>query len=253
MNRKRASRKGSYTLEAAIFLPVFLIGILTIGYFIKVVGTAEMAVHGITDELRLYSSIAYTEKTGIAVPDAVEERVRGDCEAVDSVLISQFKYLSKSGENDGIITIAVTYNIPVPIPLELHSGISRQERVMCRGWIGQKGRDGPMGFSEMEKEGSSKTVWVFPRHGEKYHKKECTYVSNLPVQALLGRNIKNKYSPCKHCNAKDIQEGSLVYCFQKYGETYHKANCKHVKKYIVPMEEEDAKKKGYTPCSKCGG
>ena len=49
-----------------------------------------------------------------------------------------------------------------------------------------------------------------------------------------------------------ICEGAVVYYF-RYGEAYHEAGCSTIEKYVVNMDRRDAEKRGYLPCSKCGG
>ena len=49
MDMKRNS-KGFYTLEAVIFLPLVLLAVLSLGYFMKVEGAWENAFYGAIDE-----------------------------------------------------------------------------------------------------------------------------------------------------------------------------------------------------------
>jgi competence protein ComEC len=37
----------------------------------------------------------------------------------------------------------------------------------------------------------------------------------------------------------------------KTGKKYHRAGCQYLSKSCIPIDLEDAKDRGYTPCSKC--
>ena len=96
-------------------------------------------------------------------------------------------------------------------------------------------------------------VWVFPRAGEKYHCPDCRYIANLPRQCILTAGVKLAHKPCKLCGAKSAAKGSVVYCFYSTSSKYHTADCPTVEKYVISMDEEDAKAAGYTACKVCGG
>lgn len=46
--------------------------------------------------------------------------------------------------------------------------------------------------------------------------------------------------------------GNTVY-ITKTGARYHRANCRYLYKSKIPISEEEAKKRGYTPCKVCFG
>lgn len=51
--------KGYYTVEAAVFLPVFLLAVLTLGYFVKAAGVQSDVIHAAADEV-FYHCSGYT-------------------------------------------------------------------------------------------------------------------------------------------------------------------------------------------------
>ncbi|MGI6256459.1 MAG: hypothetical protein ACOYJU_00095 [Anaerovoracaceae bacterium] len=253
MSTRTNTKKGYYTVEAAIFLPVFIIAIMTIAYLIKVVAASEEIMHAATDEARYAASHAYVVKTGLGFSSSLENRIRSENEDVSHVHVSGLKYLYTGKGKDGLISFNVDSRVDIRLPLHLFDGFDLEESILCRGWIGKTNTWKPLGFDEMEKNGDSRIVWIFPRSGEKYHKKGCTFVSNTPSQFLLSRSLKKKHGPCSKCQAKDLPTGSIVYCYERYGEVYHRGSCRAVDKYVKEIQEEDAKAKGYLPCSKCGG
>lgn len=240
--------RGYYTVEAAIFLPLFLVAALTIGYFIKVVGCIESGMHGAVDESRRQAAYAYVDRAGAGFEDRLERRILSENKFIDGVDVSSMKYLS----GDGNISFNMKYHMDVKLPLGMYDGFDVEDRLKCRGWIGKSGTD-PFGFDAMERDEDAKIVYIFPMWGSKYHQKSCTYVTAHPVQGVLTSEIKSRYDPCATCKPGGLSIGSVIYYFPKYGGSYHKGNCNSIKKYTITIEADQAKKRGYTPCSKCGG
>lgn len=81
-------------------------------------------------------------------------------------------------------------------------------------------------------------------------------------QKLLARTFTGKLENSKPLSEEEFQrneESVPVVIFPKYGVRFHLETCRYVKQnyrgeeYKIEMEKEDAKAKGYTPCSVCGG
>ena len=111
----------------------------------------------------------------------------------------------------------------------------------------------PVDPEELEADERSLMVWVFPRAGERYHKRECAVIAVFPSPHTLDSGIRSRYRPCSHCKPEGKENGSLVYCFPKAGEVYHQQYCSLVTRYVIEMEYEEAVEAGYTPCRVCGG
>ncbi len=246
------SRRGYYTVEAAIFLPIFLLTMLTLGCLIKAEGAWEEGMHAATDEARWLAARAYTQKLAPEFPILLAERIRSENSDVSLARIRRFRFLHSSGGTQGLISFEVEQRVDFLLPLRLYPGVEWSDRVRCRAFIGYDGSQGPAGFDSMEQEGG-RVVWVFPDQGVRYHTKECTFVTGHPCQMILGDELKKHYDPCRHCDAADLPAGSLVYCFPDYGGAYHRRSCRSVERYTVTMTLRQAEERGYTPCLKCGG
>lgn len=73
------------------------------------------------------------------------------------------------------------------------------------------------------------------------------------TQMVLTGHLKKHYKACLKCRSGKLKKGSIVFYFLKYGEAYHRGNCKAIDKYTVTLEKTQAESRGYTPCGKCGG
>lgn len=249
----RCTKKGYFTLEAAIFLPIFILGILTLGYFIKIYSTTENMAYSAIDETAHLAAQAYGRKAAPLFPTQTEERLKKENEQAQDIRIKSFRYLYEEGGRDGLISLKLSYHVDVRLPLGMHKETDREERIRCRGFIGRSVPAEPMSFDEMERNDDSELVWIFPVSGEKYHDEDCSYVKANAKQMVLTGGIKNRYGSCSLCDSENLPLGSLVYCFIDTGRAYHRGSCKTIEKYTIEIEKEDAEEKGYTPCSKCKG
>lgn len=251
--KKSNSKKGHYTVEAAIFLPVFIIAILSLGYLIKVIGIEENVYHCLTDEANKLSCEAYVKKLDFIFPQQVISRAEEENKCIKDFKIKGYKYLYSNGSIEDLISFRCEYNIRVNLPMAMHENFSVENKLLFRGFTGVRSKKPPMSKQEMEEEKKSELVWIFPKNGSKYHDENCSYIKVYPKQMCLGMAKKQGYKPCALCNSKDLSGGSLVYCFSKSGRVYHNSDCSTVDKYVISIDKEEAIEKGYTACQKCGG
>lgn len=54
----------------------------------------------------------------------------------------------------------------------------------------------------------------------------------------------------KAASNNDSRDNTIVY-ITKSGQKYHRANCTYLRKSKISITLGEAKKEGYTPCSKC--
>ncbi|MEG1929704.1 MAG: hypothetical protein RR131_01065 [Anaerovorax sp.] len=253
-------KRGFITVEAAIFLPVFLIGMLTLVYLIKILWMEEKAFFAFEQEAKFLAKTAYgvSKEAYPAQGKAFELKVKGKLFhqmpfSVKNVNFKGSRYFYKQEGTEGLILAQLHYEAPLRLPVQLHKNLNIDETLLLRGFIGADEIYPPMGFEEMEKDKPFEPVWVFPRKGERFHKQNCTYICNKPKQMYVTEALKKQYDSCKLCQSAHIFQGGIVYCFTKTGQVYHSGTCKAVEKYVVEMNKEEAISRGYTPCMKCGG
>jgi hypothetical protein len=256
---KSTERRGSLAVEAAIFLPIFILGMLTLGYLIKLTGIEENVFHILSDETHKLAA----ESSVLPIPTIYEsdlrtrltEENRGEISDIDvSPLLYRVPSISAKGRvYTDLIGVSVSYKVPLKIAPIFRSEILAEETVLCRAFVGANNDGTVKSFEEMEQADDSVKVWVFPRAGERYHGENCTYINNEPRELLLDKSVRSKYTPCSLCKAGSAANGSLVYCFPTSGQVYHIGSCYIVERYVISMSEEDAQSQGYTACSKCGG
>jgi hypothetical protein len=248
------TKKGSFTLEAAIFLPIFIISVLTLGYLIKLIAVQENAFHALADETRKIAAEAALMPYPMFFRGDVGKRIAEDNGGeLENLQITRFDYRYGFGTYTEQIRVTADYDIGVKLPAAVISAIPVSDTILCRAFVGADNSAVPMTAEELEEKKESRTVWIFPRSGTKYHGETCSYIVVYPKEVALSAGVRNRYSPCKLCNPGSLPAGSLVYCFQNTGAAFHRGDCSAVDRYVIPIELEEAEARGYTPCAKCGG
>lgn len=247
---RRYGKRGSVFVEAAIFLPVFLVALLTLALFMRIVAIEETAVHILSDEARTFSVMPvrfhFTRESERRLQSAWGRNLQ-------KVRVSELRTEMSEGGTEDLVRARLSYEIKLPLPIPLLKDAEESSQLVFRQFTGKKAWDEPMDFSEMEREGEDSRVWVFPRAGERYHNKRCSFIAVDPERKLLSQQIRKKYSPCALCHPQELPDGSAVYCFPRSGEAYHRQSCMSVSRYVVEMDRQAAEQRGYTPCRKCGG
>ncbi len=247
----KKNTRGSYIIEAAIVLPLVIVGGLTLAHVIYSVYLTENIAYIASDESKNLSIESYDKKVSLGFPYKVENRVLEENEKVIGTNLKNFGYLYRYQGFDGIISFDIEYVGVTNLPLDFVDEFSNMDSFMFRGYIGKKMRKNPASFQELEGDGVS--VWVFPESGKKYHKENCTYVKSNTRRGILTGGVISKYDSCNTCDSHNARPGSLIYYFPKHGESYHFEGCKTIDKYIIEIEQKSAIEDGYSPCLKCGG
>jgi len=245
------TKKGFLSLEASIFAPVFIIAVLTFGYLLKVTVAEENIMHAMTDEARKLSAYSYNIKAAPLFEGGLKTRLMEEVKDLDEIYVDSFKYLYEYGGKDDLIGIRLSSSIKIKLPVIFHDSVETTDTLLFRAFTGREYKPEDMRYDDMEEEKESHIVWVFPVAGEKYHEEGCGYINVAARQATLTPEIRKKYKPCSLCGAGQAGLGEIVYYFENSGAVYHRGSCFIVDRYVISMEEEDAVKKGYTPCSKC--
>jgi len=246
-------------VETAILLPLFIIGILTLGYLLKFCMVSEGVHHALADESRRIMADPVTMYMPGVGEQAIENRIgsesRGEARNIQAKAFPTLMLgISREGTVfSDLIAISVAFDTPVKLPRLFYDDVQGERTVLCRAFVGMSNEGDVKPFDEMERNDDGNTVWIFPRAGERYHDEHCAYIENNPREVLLDKSVRGRYTPCKLCKPSEKRDGTLVYCFETSGKAYHVGECTIVDRYVIEIGKEDAEKKGYTPCSKCGG
>lgn len=251
MDMKRNS-KGFYTLEAVIFLPLVLLAVLSLGYFMKVEGAWENAFYGAVDESTQAARKAYDGVSGLTVKQNIKGRIADENPQLAAFKVSNFRCMYTDGFNDKITSYQLEASMELKLPLGFGRDFSWKANVKYRNFVGKR-RSASAAGDELSQDKEEDPVWIFSNAGERYHTENCTYVKARAEKTILDSNVREHRDSCEICDSGSLKTGSIVYCFRDSDTCYHRGSCRAIKRHTSKVDREEAKKKGYTPCSKCGG
>lgn len=262
---KKRSAKASFTLEAAVAVPVFTCFLVAVLFFFRVIEVQQ----------NLFEAMQYTARTLSASAFAEAYGISGDVQTVPSyasaqlMVHSQYKSnfadqgeayrnlpagaaglsLLSSDTAGDYIDLKAHYALKLPIDLFGRKVFLCAQEVKARKWNGYQAENG-----ETE---SDDEIWVYiTPHGTVYHMDRNCHYLDLSIKSIPEGSIaaaRNKegscYYPCELCGRRNV--AGLRYVTD-YGTSYHTSlTCSGLKRsiYMVRLSESE----GRGPCSKCGG
>lgn len=247
------NKRGSYILEAVLFLPLIVLAILSFGYFTRVEGVWENIVHCAVDESARSQAMAWDGISGYAAKEKVKRRIEKDERCPSSFSINSFHADYSAGGLDHLNSFDITANQHMALPAGFSRDFTFTTSIVYRGFVGSNIRGDPLGVSGLEDGIPGDPAYIFPAFGEKYHTALCTYVKATVHGERLGSSIRKVRDSCRICHSEKLPDGSIVFCFNTSGTAYHRASCRTIQRHVIVIDRSEAAEKGYTPCSKCGG
>jgi hypothetical protein len=252
--------KGSFTVEAAFVMPIFLVFFLMLFTFFPVMRLESVMRTALTEAVRLCAvtagfdggeSLSEEEQeklleTGISsLSGAALVNVRiNECGAAGWVKGAAVVTIETS--DDGTVTGQAMCLVRVPFTISHSLSIPIHVVETSRAWIG---------YAKEEEDESEEQVYV-TKTGVAYHSSlDCTYLKIVLYPVTIDRvgEYRSKdgsiYYPCEVC--ADKTSVGVVY-IANYGNRYHTTKeCKALVREIeqVPL----SKVGGRHPCPKCYG
>ncbi len=246
------NRRGSYIVEAAIFIPMFIIAMMLLTFVVPFISASENAVFITCDELHKADIRACFLDLDMVTPYLVKARIEDDDNLLTNVNTWNYGYLYSDGGMEDLISLNLEVSFGSVNPLGEISTLIFRGNVVSRAFTGKQGErnaDREV-FSKNE---DYEAVYIFPREGKKYHNRGCPFLNPACEQVFYSREIGRDFRKCEKCIVDEIRTGDVVFCFFNSGEKYHVSNCSHVDKVYVEIDEREAQKRGYTRCITCGG
>lgn len=246
--------KASYSLEAALVMPLFIYAMIAIIFMMRVIGVQHGVKTAIDDTAKLVSVCGgnfdghqATEPTSLSVAAVATAKIAANKTPVDFVTlgIAGFNFLNTE-VTDKDITIVVKYYMKIPLAPDFgHKGFLITQRAHAKRFTGFHIED--------EKDETEDYVYV-TKYGEAYHEDlNCAYLK-LSIRSVSENQLSSerntdghKYRKCPFCGRK----GYGAYYVTDYGECYHtRLDCPGLNRTIRRITREEAEK-SYHACSKC--
>ena len=246
------SRRGSYIVEAAITLPLFIIAVVVLSSIILMYAAIENCTFMAANELRIGAAEAVFADPGILIPHRLKTRILDNCSQVGSARVTDFGYRVSRWGQDELIAVSMNLRMRTDNPLGLKAHADYELSLVTRAYVGKIRDVQPMSADEMAGK-DARAVYIFPKRGERYHSKGCGFLTAASTTGVLTSGMKKKYKPCPICGSRKAGIGTRIYYFPDYGESYHLGGCPALERNYIEIDLRDAVARGYTPCSKCGG
>lgn len=253
MNSKmRINKKGSGIVEAAIALPVFIIAVIVMSSVILMYACIEDCCFIAANELRRGAAEAVMADTSVALPYRIRKAIVSGHSQVHSAKLTDAGFRCSRWGIDELITAGFRLKLKTNNPLGIKAEADYDLALATRAYVGRERDERNMTAEEFADE-DAEAVFIFPKRGEKYHSRGCTFLRAASTSAALSSSIKRKYKACPLCHSSRAENGSLVYYFPSDGEDYHLPACPSLQRNYIEIDRGTALERGYTACSKCGG
>ena len=246
------NKRGSYLVEAAISLPVFIIAVIVMSSVILMYACIEDCAFIAANELRRGAAEAVIADTSIALPHRIRKELEDKNSQVHSARLIDAGFRSERWGVDELLLVDFRLTLKTNNPLGIRAEADYDLALVTRAYVGRERHEANMTAEEFADE-DAEAVFIFPKRGEKYHSKGCTFLRAASTSAALSSSIKRRYKACPLCHSGRAADGALVYYFPSDGEDYHLPGCPSLQRNYIEIDRGTALKRGYTSCSKCGG
>ena len=191
---KNTNKKGSYTIEAAMTLPVFILVFTALALVVNIISDCEQIVFEASQKIYEADNSAPQ-----FFPDLKGENYE----------LRRKSYLYSYQGIDDLICIEAGSEHIVEYPFDILGRIDFSIRIMSRGFTGKIRRSEPMGEEEFGDGPPSVKVVIFPKYGNRFHRKGCRYVKQEyegeeEKLEMEKRDAELKgYTPCLICGGGD--------------------------------------------------
>ena len=246
------NKKGSYLVEAAISLPVFIIAVIVMSSVILMYACIEDCAFIAANELRRGAAEAVIADTSIALPHRIRKELEDNHSQVHSARLIEAGLRSERWGIDELLIVDFRLTLKTNNPLGIKAEADYDLALATRAYVGQERDETNMTAEEFADE-DAEAVYIFPKRGEKYHSKGCTFLRAASASTVLTASVRRKYKACPLCHSSRAENGALIYYFPSDGEDYHLPGCPSLQRNYIEIEKGTALHRGYTACSKCGG
>lgn len=205
------SKKGSYILEATMFLPVLILCVCALILVIRIIGVCEGVCFATAQEIKENLAKTYNNIMSVSLCKNIEDSVLEEEESLRDFEITRFRYGHSRGDIDDLIVLEGRAAFNVANGIGINGRIEFEEKLMVRGFTGTTQRGSPLGEDEFTTNVSSYKVVIFPKYGRRYHKESCRYVKQEKGQEsctiiMEKEDARRKgYTPCQVCGgAADV-------------------------------------------------
>lgn len=195
------TKRGSYIVEAAISMPVFILCIIAIALIINIIAECE--------------NIGFQSAKGMHIISAGTEtaKVTALTEVAELADKHRLRTNITAGGIDELLELRTESEFKVKNPIGIKGKISFTQQLRARAFTGKLENASPLPAAEFQKNEKSVPVVIFPKYGKRFHTSGCRYTT----QNYSGKEYKIEmekedaeakgYTPCLVCGGGKENEG----------------------------------------------
>lgn len=199
-------KRGSYIVEGAITLPVFILCLCALAMIINIIAICENIGFIVAREVKeLDLNVIASKELSLVKRVSLCNDVLDENKALSNFKIKDYDILFNDNGIDDLIYIETKAVFSVNSSTGIHGKIEFKEGLLTRGFTGRLLDSKGLPQSAFESEGQKGNVIVFPKYGERYHDQGCRYVKQnyegeeIRVEMQAEDAVRKGYSPCKVC------------------------------------------------------
>ena len=248
--KKRRIKKS--VIKKFIILILLIIAVIVMNSIILMYACIEDCNFVAANELRKIAAEAIIADTSVAAPHRIRKQIEGKHSQIESAKLTDAGLRTERWGTDELIAVSFDLKMRTKNPLGIKAEANYDLSLVTRAYVGRERDEDSMSADEFA-DYDADAVFIFPKRGEKYHSKGCGFLKAASRSSALTSSIKKKYKSCPLCRSGKAGTGDLIYYFPAAGEDYHLPGCPALQRNYIEIEKNIAVKRGYSPCSKCGG
>lgn len=249
---RKSHKRGSIITESAITLPIFILAVVIMNSVILMYACIENCSFIAANEFRKGAAEAIFSDSAILIPHRIRSTVTENYSQIKDTRIRDYGYRSERWGQDELIIMTLRMKLEAPNPIGIKAAARYDLSLVTRAYVGKIQDSNCMTDDEFAGIDSN-PVYIFPARGERYHGAGCQFLKAVFKSATLDNSIRAQYRSCPLCKSGSLSNGASIEYFPAAGEAFHTSGCPSLKRKYIEIDKKDATKRGYTPCSKCGG
>lgn len=199
------NKSGSYITEAAISLPILVIAICSLILIIKIIMICEGICFSTADGLIDIIRNPQENILSVSLCKKIEKKVLSDESELTNFKVVDADYVAFSEDEQKSIIVKTRGCFTVQNIIGIDGRISFEQTFVARSMAGKDNKGEILTEESFSGGGISTKVVVFPKYGEKYHTKECTYVKRAQKESAVKLEMEKNdagikgYKPCLVC------------------------------------------------------
>lgn len=189
----KTSKKGSYIVEAAISMPIFILCIIAIALIINIIAECENIGFQSAKKMHMISAGTETAKiTALADVENLADKHR-------------LRTNVTAGGIDELLELRTESRFKVENPIGIKGKISFTQQLRVRAFTGKLENSIPLSAAEFQKNEKSVPVVIFPKYGKRFHTAGCRYTTKnysgeeYKIEMEKEDAQAKGYTPCLVC------------------------------------------------------